>query len=177
MAGGKRRAMVPLAARDYQAPDSKAGLVETLGCVSRRPPHLRVTSLGASDKWKLSSLNIENAFLQTDDLTFEGCPRSPPGRDLHVARRVWRLRTPLYGLHGAPATFCATLHVYPRGDGNSLRGRAILAAAALKFRASAFDPRLFFGYRVHGGAVRVLTTRTDGVLGRGDRYALQSVRR
>ena len=55
-----------IAAKGFQDPDLKEGLVETSGCVSLRSSHLQVVSLSAIRQWRLRSLDGKNAFLQSD---------------------------------------------------------------------------------------------------------------
>ena len=63
---GVKSVKARLAAKGFQDPDLKEGLVETSGCVSLRSPHLRAISLSALKKWRLWSLDIKHAFLQAD---------------------------------------------------------------------------------------------------------------
>ena len=66
MAEGEKCAKARLAAEGFQGPDLKDGLVETSGCVSLRSSRLRVISLSAIRDWKLWSMDMKNAFLQSD---------------------------------------------------------------------------------------------------------------
>ena len=64
MADGKKCVIARLVAKGCQEPDLEDGLVDTLGCVSLRSPHLQVVPLSAIRRWKLWGLEIKNAFSQ-----------------------------------------------------------------------------------------------------------------
>ena len=72
--GGEKTAKVRSVARRYQDRDLRMVNVDIAGRVSRRSSHLQATSLGASKKWPLWSLDIRNAFLEADGL----------GREVHL---------------------------------------------------------------------------------------------
>ena len=90
MADGKKCVKARLAAKGFQGPDLKEGLVGTSGCVSLRSPHLQVASLSAIRQWKLWSLDIKNAFL-----------RAPMEWDPACTSRASKLKAPAYGLDDA----------------------------------------------------------------------------
>ena len=62
MVDGKECVKARLAAKGFQDPDSKEGLVDTTGCVSLRSSRLQVISLSAIQKWNLWSLDVKNGF-------------------------------------------------------------------------------------------------------------------
>ena len=64
MMEGTKNIKARLVAKGYQNLDLGGGIVDTSGCVSRRPSHLQVISLCAFEKWKIRSLDIENALLR-----------------------------------------------------------------------------------------------------------------
>ena len=61
-----KKVMAHPAAKGFQDPELKAGLVDVSGCVSLRSSHLQVVSLSALQEWKLWSLDIKNAFWRAD---------------------------------------------------------------------------------------------------------------
>ena len=60
-------------------PYFKGGIVHGSGCASLRSPHLRAKSLGAVEKWRIRSLDVENASLQSDGLGRVFFLRAPNG--------------------------------------------------------------------------------------------------
>ena len=101
VAGGVKTVKACLAAKGYQDPDLKDGLVETPGCVSLRSPNLEVISLAALRCWRLWVLDIKDAFLQEDGFVRDVFIQSPPEWLSGDSRRVWKLNAPVYGLYGA----------------------------------------------------------------------------
>ena len=77
MAEGEKCVKARLAAKGFQDPDLKDGLVETSGCVSLRSSRLQVISLSAIRKWKLWSLDIKNACSQADGFERDVFLRAP----------------------------------------------------------------------------------------------------
>ena len=63
MADGRKSVKVRLAARGYQFPDLREGIVDASGCFSCRSSPLQVISLCVMKKGFLWSLDIKNAFL------------------------------------------------------------------------------------------------------------------
>ena len=137
---GRRTVKARLVARGFQDPDLAAGLVDTPSCVSLRPSHLQVISLGALKKWKLWGLDIKNASPQAYPFPrevylhapLEWCPKYP--------NCVWKLNAPAYGLNDAPVEFRETLERYLLQSANSLK------LAGLRFGASTLDPCLYVVY-------------------------------
>ena len=64
-------------ARGYKDPDLKEGAVDTSGRVSLRPSRLQLVPLGALKIRKIRSLDVKNAFLQTDGLGRDVSLRAP----------------------------------------------------------------------------------------------------
>ena len=89
MVEGVKTVKARLAAKGYQGPDLKEGFVETSGSVSLRPSHLQVISLAALRGWRLSSIDIKNAFLQADGFGRDVYIQSPPEWLPGGSRRIW----------------------------------------------------------------------------------------
>ena len=109
MGNGAKKVKARLVAKGFQDPDLTEGLVDTSGCVSLRSSHLQVISLSALQKWKLRSLDIENAFLQADGFDCEVFLRALDEWNPGGAHRIWKLNAPAYGLNDAPAAFHRSL--------------------------------------------------------------------
>ena len=62
----EKTARARLAAKGCQDPDPRTGNVDIAGCVSRRPSHVQLISLGALKKWPPWRLDIRNAFPGAD---------------------------------------------------------------------------------------------------------------
>ena len=74
---GKKTAGDRLAAKGYQDPGLGDGNVGIAGCVGRRASRLQLISLGAMERWKIRSLDIENAILRADRSDREVHLRAP----------------------------------------------------------------------------------------------------
>ena len=92
--GGAKTVKARLAAKGYQDPALKDGLVEMSGCVSPRPPHLQVVSLAALRGWRLWSLDIKNAFFQPDGLKRDVSIHNPPEWLPGNSRRIRKWNAP-----------------------------------------------------------------------------------
>ena len=66
MADGQKSVEARLAAKGYQDPDLKDGLVDTSGCVSLRSSHPQVIPPCSIEEWKSRSLDGKNAFSRAD---------------------------------------------------------------------------------------------------------------
>ena len=132
MKTGKAR----LVAKGCQGPDLKAGFVETSGCVSLRSSHLQVIFLAALRGWRLWSVDIKNAFLQSDGFGRDVCIQSPPEWLPGDSRRIWKLNAPAYDLNDAPVAFHRPLSRYLVYRTDSLE------AVGLWKEPSKFDPCL-----------------------------------
>ena len=102
---GQKTVKVALAAPGFPGPDLAKGLVDTSSRVSLRSSHLQVNSLGALKKWRLWSLDIKNAYFQSDPFHREVYLHAPPEWCPMNPNRVWKLNTPAYGLNDAPVAF------------------------------------------------------------------------
>ena len=100
--GGERDAKARLVTKGLQDPGLKNASVGTSGHVSLRSFRFQVLFSGALNRWEICSLDIKDAFLQSD-----GCQREVilsaflwvSGR----ANRFWTLQAPAYGFYNAPA--------------------------------------------------------------------------
>ena len=99
VADGRAAVKARLAARGFQDPDLREHSVRAKGCVSLRYSHLQSVFGGAIKKWRLRSLDIENALLQTNDLRREVYLRAPSGKSPCASERTRELRAPAYGLN------------------------------------------------------------------------------
>ena len=157
-------------ARGARNPELKEGLVDTSGCVSLRPSHLQVISLGAMKKWKLRSLDIKNAFLQADTFKRDVFLLSPPEWCPNNPNRAWKLNDPANGLNDAPVAFRRTLKRYLLNDGASTR------IVGLKYRAPSLGPRCYAVFNNHDEAAGAFSTHIDDVAGCGAAGVLERTR-
>ena len=86
MVGGEKCVKARLVAKGFQDPDLKAGLADTSRCVSLRPSHLQGISLSVIRKWKLRSLDVKNASLQSDGFDRDVFPHAPEEWDPSARR-------------------------------------------------------------------------------------------
>ena len=75
--------------------------------------------------------------------------------------RVWKLKTPAYGLNAAPVAFRHSLKRY------LLQREVSLKIVGLKFTVSALDPRLYVVFNKDDEAAGVFSSNIDDILGRG----------
>ena len=148
-----------LAAKGYQDPDLKDGLVETSRCVSLRSSNLQVIALAALRGWRLWSLDGKSAFLQADGFGRDVFFLSPPAWLRGDSRRVWQLNAPACGLDDAPVAPHRSPKRFVVNERDSLK------AVDLRLEASKFDPCLFFVRCRSGLAVGVINTHFDDLLG------------
>ena len=95
MADGQKSVEARLAAKGYQDPDLKDGLVDTSWRISRRSSHLQVISLCSIKKWKLWGLDAENALSQADGYYRDVFIRAPAEWGPMCGDRVWKRRASL----------------------------------------------------------------------------------
>ena len=112
-------------------------------------------------RWKIWSLDIENALLQTDGSGREVCVRDPYEWKSAGAFRFWKSEAAAFGLNDAQAAFHRPLRRYLA---NSAEPRP---RVGLRFEAPSFDPRPAFVLRRSGGAVGAIAARID-ILGCGE---------
>ena len=146
-------------AKGYQDPDPSNGNVDIAGCVSRGSPRPQLTPRGALKKWPFWSAGIKNSVLQANGFDREVSLRTACDWNSKDASRAWKLREPACGLNGAPGTYRRPSRKYLV---NSAESPSMLGP---RFRASSFDPRLFF-FRKSRGVVGAIITHFDDVLGR-----------
>ena len=151
--GGKAR----LVAKSHQGPDLRGGSVGTSGRVSLRSLHLQVIPPGALEKWSIWILDVKNTFLRADGFGREVFLGAPAAWGPEGTHRIWKLRAPAYGLRGAPVAPRRALRRYLLNSVSSSR------------------PRFSFVFRKNGGAVGVLTTHIDDILGPGEPDVLSKV--
>ena len=160
-----------LAAKGFQDPNLKDGLVETSGCVSLRSSHHQVISLNAIRNWELWSLGIKNAFLQAGEFERDVFLHSPSEWDPPCEKRARKLKAPAYGLNDAPAAFRRSLKRHILNSDLSVKN------AELRRMTSAFDPCPFFVFRDQGREVGAFATHIDDILGCGEPDVLPKIRR
>ena len=147
------RAMARPAAKGFQGPELKAGLVDVSGCVSLRSSHLQVVPISALQKWKLWSLDIKNASLHADGFDRDVRPHAPDEWEPTRLARFLNLKAPAYGLNDAQIAFRRSLK-----------------------RVSTSGPCLFFVFRDSGHAAGVFTSHIDDIFGRGEPEVLTQLR-
>ena len=135
-AEGKYTAKELLVAKGYHGPELQAGSVDIAGCVSRRSSRIQLRFLGALRRWGIRSLDIKNAFPQTDGFDREAPPRAPGEWDSTDIRRIRKLREPAFCRDDSPVAFRRPLHKCLADSAKSPSG------AGVHFAASSFDPRL-----------------------------------
>ena len=170
MADDRDNAKARLVARGYQEPDLKEGGVDKSGRVSLRSSCPQVIPLGALKIWKIWTLDIKNALLQADGLRPDAYLCASAQCDPSNSHRIRKLRAPAYGSDGAPVAF----RVSPQRFYLNLV--ASMTKEGLQFRASPFDPLLYFVLRKDGGAVGAIPTHTDDILGCGEPDVLSNTR-
>ena len=113
---------------------------------------------GALMKWPLWSLDFKNSWLQADGLDHEVYLRAPCEWNSEGTRRVWKLRTPAYGLDAARVPSHRPFRKYLASLAESL------PSVGLRFEVSSFGPCLFFIFRKSGVAVGAVTRHVDDML-------------
>ena len=134
-----------LVAKGYQDPDLRNGNVDIARCVSRRPSHCRLISLGALRNWPLSTLDIKNACQHADGLDREVCLRAPCDWYSKDDRRVLGLRASTHGLNDTPVAFRRPTHKYLMNSAESP------FSASICFEVSSFGSRLCCIFVSRGG--------------------------
>ena len=132
MADERKSVNARLAAKGYQEPDLRGGAVDTSGRVSPRSSYFQAISLCAIEKWKLWSLDIEDAFLQADGFTRVVFLQPPSEWAPLRSDRAWELKAPAYGLNDAPVVSRSSL------EQHELNSDAPSEGAGLRCRVSTF---------------------------------------
>ena len=148
--------------KSYQDPDSKGGILHISGRVSYRPSHPQVRSFAAPKKWRIWSLGIKNASLQTDGFRRGVFLRAPTEWGPSSGHAIWEFYAPAYGLGDAPVAFRRPFRNYLLISVDSS------AQVGLRFQVSPLYPYLYFAFREKGGAVGDFATHIGDILGCGE---------
>ena len=111
------------------------------------------------------------AFLQADVSQRNLFLQAPPEWEPSDSRRFWKLNAPAYGRNDAPVAFQKTIQRYLLNCEESIRD------VGLMYKASSFDPCLYFIYDKTNVAVGVFTTHIDDILGCGLHGTLEGTRK